>query len=343
LAANRKSGAPPLVQSAVLLGCLEAAREINADLGPILKEHGIDPQLLTSPEGFIDKPRLVRFLQSVADHFNCPHFGFLVGKYQAPLPFGQPAHLLKLAPTLSVALENIIRFVELYSQGVEYELVIDSDSVSFRRNDTYEYDTNTAQLELLGSIQVLKVFKSLCGEDWQATSIFFKQPAPPARAQLSEYFGCPVVFDMPFDGLVFPNNELARAIPSANNELLEIVDAYFTRMISEKRLEDDIIGRTKDYIRTSIGSNLCNIESCAQSLQLHPRTLQRDLSSNGYSFKQLLLEVRMELARTYLSGSLMSMTELTQILGYENLSAFSRAFKRELGVPPLQWRDQHTG
>jgi len=51
------------------------------------------------------------------------------------------------------------------------------------------------------------------------------------------------------------------------------------------------------------------------------------------------VDTRMNLAREYLRHSQMPLTEVAGILGYENGSAFSRAFKRRHGMSPLQWRN----
>jgi len=99
----------------------------------------------------------------------------------------------------------------------------------------------------------------------------------------------------------------------------------------------------KNYIHSKIGSALCNLDSCAKYMGAHPRALQRDLARNNSGFQQLLLEIRMELAESYLQNSEMSLSDLTELLGYRNLSAFSRAFKATHGASPLQWRAEHTG
>jgi len=52
----------------------------------------------------------------------------------------------------------------------------------------------------------------------------------------------------------------------------------------------------------------------------------------------LLRDVRLELAQTLIRQSDLSMTEISERLGYRELSAFSRAFKTTHGVSPSAWR-----
>ena len=329
---------PPLVRAEILVGCREAAEEVGADLDTYFAAHGIDPQLIDSPSGFIEKPRLLHALQAVADHYDCQHFGFLAGKHQPPLRFGPPAQLLKLAPSLGAALDNVSRFTELYTQGVRYDVVVEPRSAIHRRTNTYRYDICPVQLDMIGMVQVFKMFQSLCGNDWKPISIYFDQAGPRQKEQLTDYFSCPVLFDRRLTCISFAREDLTRQIPTANKELLQIVEGYFASHLHANQKADDVVIRTRVYIRTRLGTGLCNLLSCAQQLGIHPRTLQRELRERGFTFKQLMLATRMEMARDHLSDSDMPLSELAEMLGYENGSAFSRAFKRQHGVSPLKWK-----
>ena len=56
----------------------------------------------------------------------------------------------------------------------------------------------------------------------------------------------------------------------------------------------------------------------------------------GTSVKQYLTEWRMNLARVKIMQSPISLVELAEELGYKSEAAFSRAYKRVFGVPPLR-------
>ena len=148
-----------------------------------------------------------------------------------------------------------------------------------------------------------------------------------------------MLFDQRITGITFPASDLVRQLPTANKELLQIVEGCFTPRISGNQPADDIVTRTRGYIRGQLGSGLCNLESCAQQLHIHLRNLQRELAKNGFTFKKLVLDMRMELARDHLRNSDMLLSDLTDMLGYDNQSAFSRAFNREHGVSPKQSRE----
>jgi AraC-like DNA-binding protein len=329
---------PRMVRSSILLGCREAAQELGIDLGSSLREYRINPGYLVSPEGFLTSYQVVHFLQTVAERFNCEHFGFLVGKYQTPLQIGPLAQVLKLSPTLQAAIENALSYADLYTEGTKHALMVEDGYASFRRWDATPYDVSAVQLHTLGSVQLYKIVKALCGSHWQATSMSFAHSAPQERQLYSRYFGCPVFFEREFDGVVFAESDLSRPIATADADLLSIVRAHLDTLRLEQAQAGDIVSWVRNYGRGKIGTNLCNLDSCAQFFNRHPRALQRDLAEHNYTFKQLLLEVRMELAEQYLRSSDIALSDLTELLGYQNLSAFSRAFKNTYGLSPDLWR-----
>lgn len=164
--------------------------------------------------------------------------------------------------------------------------------------------------------------------------------APREQRQYQRFFQCPVGFDREFDGLVFPESDLSRPMATPDVELLGIVLAHLDTLREDQELAGDIVSQTGNYIRRKVGTNLCNLDSCAQLFDLHPRALQRDLAKHSCTFKQLLLDIRMELAEQYLRSSDISLSDLTELLGYQNLSAFSRAFKNKHGRSPELWKKE---
>ena len=62
----------------------------------------------------------------------------------------------------------------------------------------------------------------------------------------------------------------------------------------------------------------------------------------GQSPMQYLGRWRMALATNYLRRSSLNVARIAEEVGYETDAAFSRAFRREFGVPPATWRRMHA-
>ena len=70
--------------------------------------------------------------------------------------------------------------------------------------------------------------------------------------------------------------------------------------------------------------------------------MSAELRGQGAGFNTLLTETRMAAARWHLAASTIPVTLLAGLLGYANVSAFSRAFLRVHGCPPRRWRRDHA-
>jgi AraC-like DNA-binding protein len=87
-------------------------------------------------------------------------------------------------------------------------------------------------------------------------------------------------------------------------------------------------------------SGRCTAELVARYLGIDRRTLHRRLELEGASFSALVSEVRMEAAQRHLSNPRQSVTDLAGMLGFSDISAFSRWFSSKFGCSPRRWRSQ---
>jgi AraC-like DNA-binding protein len=76
----------------------------------------------------------------------------------------------------------------------------------------------------------------------------------------------------------------------------------------------------------------------AKKLAVSPRTLERRLEERGMRFKKLMDDTRRRFAMDYLEAREHTLTQVAFLLGYSEVSAFNRAFKRWTGVTPMHYR-----
>jgi AraC-like DNA-binding protein len=79
-------------------------------------------------------------------------------------------------------------------------------------------------------------------------------------------------------------------------------------------------------------------DQVAALFSMHSRTLNRRLESYNTSFRILADEVRYDIARQLLEASDSNMKEISEMIGYCDTSAFTKAFKRWSGTTPARWR-----
>jgi AraC-like DNA-binding protein len=137
----------------------------------------------------------------------------------------------------------------------------------------------------------------------------------------------PTALDMPLPG----------GIPSAHKKAQEVILNRLLPDVQEPTLERQI-GRLLKSRLSLLGAPMGVI---AQALNIHPRTLQRRLQSEGLSYAQILGSVRHDLACEMLSGSVMDIESVAATLGYSDRRSFTSAFLKWQGMSPREYRNQH--
>jgi AraC-like DNA-binding protein len=80
------------------------------------------------------------------------------------------------------------------------------------------------------------------------------------------------------------------------------------------------------------------IGTIARRFGLSTRTFQRRLDEHRLVFKDLVEGVRRDLSLRYVTDGRTPLTDVAFLVGYSELSAFGRAFRRWTGSTPLTMR-----
>jgi AraC-like DNA-binding protein len=88
------------------------------------------------------------------------------------------------------------------------------------------------------------------------------------------------------------------------------------------------------------GKHMLKLEEAAEEMCMSTAQLRKRLYRAGTSYKNIVLEVRMALARHYLESTHLTIQEIAYLLDYAQPGPFSRAFKKYFGTPPISVRKQ---
>ena len=112
---------------------------------------------------------------------------------------------------------------------------------------------------------------------------------------------------------------------------------------AQQRGRRDALGRVLKYIREHLANPSMNVTDAAAAAFLTPNYLTHLLrKETGSSFFDLVLERRMRLARTHLMHSSEAVSQVAWLCGFADEAYFSRRFRKEHGMPPGQFRRQHS-
>jgi AraC-like DNA-binding protein len=166
----------------------------------------------------------------------------------------------------------------------------------------------------------------------------------PAHREIHEaHYGCRVKFKAPRNAIVFRTADLDRPFISYNAELLAMLGPQLERELAERKAEQTVAGRVKWILLRLLGGHRPDLSEVAKDLGMSVRTLQRRITVEGSSFRQLVSDARRELAKHYLLDPSLELAETACLLGYEDPNSFFRAFREWEGATPSEWRDARRG
>ena len=150
-------------------------------------------------------------------------------------------------------------------------------------------------------------------------------------------FSCHVE-QMEGNELVFQKADLEKPFLTANNVMLDYLEPQLKERLTEAMTSESFTGVVQQKLYQMIPSGAFGIEDIAESLGISSRTLQRNLTAEGTKFNQELHNVQKLLAFSYFKNPDLSTEEVAYLLGYAEVSSFSRAFKKWTGETITEYR-----
>ncbi|MNF58479.1 HTH-type transcriptional regulator VirS [compost metagenome] len=326
-----------LVRSASLTNYAEIARSLNVDPMQQLRLVGLDPRCLLQPDLKISIEAVAQLLDSSAREAGVEDFGLRMAESRKPSNLG-PLALLWREPTLRSALKALQQFLHLHNQGLVLDIE-ESGGVAVLRLELVSVNHLFVRQSVELAVAVThRMLKALLGNHWHPSAICFRHCNALDDSRHQRLFGTTVQFNCLMDGIVCRTSDLDRALPSADPEMARYVQQYLNSIREDSRTA--LLEQVHQMIWMLLPTGRCSVEQVAAHLGRDRRTLHRQLTREGETFSSLLDQVRKELASRYLANPHHPLSEIAAVLGFSELSAFSRWFSRLFDCSPSSWRTQ---
>lgn len=244
--------------------------------------------------------------------------------------------------TVRDACQAFARYAALVSEGPRYELVEGDELATWTCSPAFPtHDVSRIAIDYLFAmvVRIGKRFRPAHARaETRLTAVHFQHAEPSYAARYSEVFRCPVHFEQPKNGLVFPRSILDKQQDHADATVGMLMRESAERLLREAAPVQSWGERTRTLLRYSPDLGSMTLESVAHKLELGPRGLSRRLRVEGLSFSGLLDEARCRYACEQLAREDVTAQALAEELGFSEASAFFRAFKRWTGCTPSEHR-----
>lgn len=334
-------GSVPMIRATMLAGLDELlqAKRINTTTEQLLRELGSR----FKPPDDLELNIYLCLLERVAVLTRDPCFGLGMAR-------AFPVGAMKVFSFLAIHAPDLKTMVEIVSQYARLQL----DGLSFRFREKGRIATITWEFspEVTGPTKTMLEFAmALCvdrsrihsGTDWTPTSARFVYADPrttlDCRERYADFFGQDIAFDARICSLTAPSSAFERPLKTANKKLFELLLEYADQEMSKRESAITAEHRVAIALLDGLPMQDGNLEAVAKALKRTPRQIQDELKREGTNFEAVLIAVRKRLAKNYLGTSPRSMTEIAMIVGFSELSAFTRAVKSWYGLTPTELRD----
>lgn len=328
-----------MVRASALTGYKTLLSSFGVDAEALLQRLSLPADYLDRPDLMIPMETKVELLEFGAQLSGCQHFGLRLAQQQNISALGTVGLLLQQSPTLRDAMNTVTSSIGQTAQGLKVWLE-ESDQTAYLCSQ-YDFDGPSAHSRQHSDNLVAGGFnmvRFLLAEPVSLHAVYLCGEAHASLAPYRELFQCPVNFGHDYNGIAFSRELLQRPVAGANPEMRGLIDNFL-----KKKQLDDFQEQLLWTITNLLPRGTVTLEKVADSVNMAPRTLQLRLSQQGTTFQQLLDRTRVEQVCTYLLEGNRSLTEISELVGYSQLSALTRAFKRIMGASPRAWLRQNPG
>jgi AraC-like DNA-binding protein len=306
------------------------------DPEPYFRNAHIDPKLINDPRARFSLATIDKIYSDLFEAVNDPCMGLKLGSLWHPSHMASLGYAWLASSTLYTALNRLSRYVRIINDAITVTLEeIDDNVVITITSDDREVPTDYQQDS--SSAILLTMCRANYGNRLNPVSVRFKHAGSPCSGEYYSFFRCPVEFGAEHNQMIFSLDVVNKQLTSSNPQLAQINDQVMQNYLAELDKED-IVQQVKVAIINQLPSGNVTDETISEAVLTSKRSLQRRLNEKGTTFKTILTEVRKDLALKYIHDRKLTLTEISFMLGFSEMSSFSRAFKRWTGESPKEFR-----
>jgi AraC-like DNA-binding protein len=322
------------VQSIVLNGFPAFASRRGIDFARLAAGAAIDTGAIGDHDSEIDLNALATLLDRAALETGDDCLGLHWSEDYPAAPQSLIGYLLLNARNVGDAAKSVPRFISLHLHPIDVTFEPAAGYGRLQWRFPSAFCAPRAQYASFAMGILIARLRRSAGKDWMPMSVELEHRELAPRAEVERILGPNVRFNCSVNALCIRDSVLARSSPTADLTLYALIRQLGERLLSEKHTADDIVGAARRVLHNRLENGAVTLEDIAMALDLTPRVLQARLAEAGTNFETVLQDLRQSLTDLYLRDTDLALTEIAFLLGFSELSAFTRAAGRWYGTPP---------
>lgn len=272
---------------------------------------------------------------------NDPLFGLHFGESLQPAALGVVGEIIQSSATVGEALTHAAALTHLVTDQCRMEIAHATKTFTVRLLPVADYGATPPyafrQLIDLLMVMVIHELDGLLLEKIvpQAIRLAYTVPDP---AEYERVFRCKPSKRAGEYVLVFDSRYWDEPLLTANYELQNLLLQKVSSLPKTADQPQNLQTRIYNYLLANSYLGVSSLNDIAANFNISPRSLQRKLKEEGIKYQDIADAVRHSLAVYYISSGNYPLKDISWMLGYNELSAFTRAFKRWTGSSPLQYQ-----
>lgn len=313
-----------------------ALEQSGVEPKPVFDRVGIPLQTTTDPLLRLTNSEITQLFKASVEATGDPAFGLLVGESLHPGNLHALGYALMASTSLRDFCQRLQNYYKVVSQSAGIRIEETADE--FLLMTTVPSDDICVETQDAFVTLMIRFMRFIHNPSFNPLRLCLVRPQPLTGVQeYYDHFGCDIEFGQPEIIIAIAPDIVDSALPGASKELAQMHDQ--TTMQYLKRMEkQDIINRVRSMIVEDLSSTAITKQRVADRLCMSSRSLQMKLAAKNTSFQEILDGTRHSLALGYMEQSAISITEAAYLLGFSDVSNFTRAFKRWTGKSPRDFR-----
>lgn len=314
------------------------ANEYGVDATDKFRELGIDESLRLKPGARLSTAVFRELIGWAVDVTGDSCFGIKLGNAATPSTYFVLGHAWFASSTLEDAMRRLARYNSIISSAFSasrFEKIGDL----YRLSDSYPDMAHRPRVESLDAeaAGLMMLCEKVMGRRIYPVKVTIMEDEDPHPEEHQALFRAPVICGAPEYAMYFRAEDVESPLASSIPEVAEATDIIAKRYLDEVG-GSKVAAQVRRLLIQMLPAGSADQETIASKLYRSASTLQRQLSAEGTSFRDVTTSTRQSLAEGYLKSGDYSNAQIAYMLGFSDQSNFSRAFKRWTGKSPGEFQ-----